>query len=131
MSGRKGAATSLNCSQYSSTDDGQRPAMMRSSSWTLLNPAASSARRSRPRSPNMKRLGPSGSGGGGGTGTCFRTIPAVVVKNGCSFLPQATNAARPPGLSTRKHSRSALGGSGKNITPKRQGNQAYDSPPNG
>jgi len=44
MSGRNGAATSLNCSQYSSTDNGQRPATMRSSSWTLLNPAASNAR---------------------------------------------------------------------------------------
>ncbi len=26
-------------------------------------------------------------------------MPAVVVKKGCSFLPQATNAARPPGFS--------------------------------
>src|SRR5438552_18168010 len=54
--------------------------------------------------PNMKRLGPSGSGGGGGAGTCFRMIPAVVVKKGCSFFPPATNAARAPGFSTRKHS---------------------------
>ncbi len=58
-------------------------------------------------------------------------IPAVVVKKGCSFLPQATNAARPPGFSTRKHSRNALARSGKNITPKRQVRTSKDSPGNG
>src|SRR6266481_3137013 len=85
MSGRKGAATSVNCSQYSSTDDDQRPATIRSSSWTLLKPATSSARRRRSRSPNMKRLGASGSGGGGGTGTCFRTMPAEGLQHAEAF----------------------------------------------
>jgi len=43
ISGRNGAATSLNCSQYSSGVPAQCPFTMRASSWTLAKPAASRA----------------------------------------------------------------------------------------
>ena len=83
--GPKGAATSVNCCQYSSSDDFQR----RSDCAYLLTHVRESRRlhnrRKRSRSPNMNEFGASGSGGG--MLTYFSMTPRSCSKERLIFRP--------------------------------------------